>query len=110
MKLLFDQNLSCKMVPALLPAFPESKHLKDFGLTGEQDEPIWAFAARHAFAIVSKDSDFVHLALLRGPPPKVIHVRLGNCSTQHITERLLAEAQAIKDFIADEDEAFMVIE
>jgi len=45
MKLLFDQNLSLKLVPALSDAFPGSKHLKHFSLTRQQDVPIWTFAA-----------------------------------------------------------------
>lgn len=110
MKLLFDQNLSFRLAAALSPAFPGSKHLKDFGLTHEQDGPIWSFAAKNEFTIVSKDSDFVHLSMVRGHPPKVVHVRLGNCSTQHITERLVSDVQTIKDFIADPDESFLVIE
>ena len=32
MKLLFDQNLSFKMVPTLEPLFPDSRHLEDFNL------------------------------------------------------------------------------
>jgi predicted nuclease of predicted toxin-antitoxin system len=110
MKLLFDQNLSFRLVAALSPAFPGSKHLKDFRLTGEQDGPVWSFAASNEFTIVTKDSDFVHLSMVRGHPPKVVHVRLGNCSTRQITERLMSEAQTIKDFIADPNEAFLVIE
>lgn len=110
MKLLFDQNLSFKLVSALLTAFPGSKHLKDFSLTREQNEPIWSFADRNGFTIVSKDSDFLHLALLRGHPPKVVHIRLGNCSTKHLIQRLLAEEQNIKEFIADPDGSYLVIE
>lgn len=110
MKLLFDQNLSFKLVPALLTAFPGSKHLKDFSLTREQDEPIWSFAGKNGFTIVSKDTDFLHLALLRGHPPKVVHIRLGNCSTKRLRQRLLSEEQNIKEFIADPNESYLVIE
>jgi predicted nuclease of predicted toxin-antitoxin system len=110
MKLLFDQNLSFNLVPALSPAFPGSKHLKDFDLTREQDGPLWSFAAQNGFTIVSKDSDFVHLSMLRGYPPKVVHVRLGNCSTKRLMDRLLSDEQTIKDFVADPDESFLVIE
>ena len=110
MKLLFDQNLSFKLVPALSPAFPGSQHLKDFDLTRERDGSLWSFAAQNGFAIVSKDSDFVHLSMVRGHPPKVVHVRLGNCSTRRIEDRLLSDVQTIKDFIADPHESFLTIE
>ena len=110
MKLLFDQNLSSKLAFALSSAFPGSKHLKDFDLTREQDEPIWTFAASQGFTIVSKDSDFMHLSMVRGHPPKVVHVRLGNCPTSRISARLLAEVQAIQDFILDERTSLLIIE
>ncbi len=110
MKLLFDQNLSFKLVPALSAVFPGSRHLKDFGLTHEQDEPIWSFAAKNGFTIVSKDSDFLHLALLRGHPPKVVYIRLGNCSTKDIIQHLLSEEQTIKEFIADPNESLLDME
>jgi predicted nuclease of predicted toxin-antitoxin system len=102
--------LSFKLVPALSSEFPGSKHLKDFSLTREQDEPIWSFAAKNGFTIVSKDSDFVHLSMVRGHPPKVVHIRLGNCTTKRLTDLLVSDAQTIKDFIADPDESFLVIE
>ena len=110
MKLLFDQNLSSKLAFALSHAFPGSKHLKDFELTREQDEPIWTFAAAQGFTIVSKDSDFMHLAMVRGHPPKVVYVRLGNCPTNRISDRLTAEAQAIQAFILDARPSLLVIE
>lgn len=75
MKLLFDQNLSFKLVSAMAPVSPGSKHLSDFDLTYEQDESIWSFAAKKGFTIVSKDSDFVYLSMLRGHPPKVVYIR-----------------------------------
>ncbi|HMP74939.1 MAG TPA: DUF5615 family PIN-like protein [Kiritimatiellia bacterium] len=109
MKLLFDQNLSFKLVAALSPAFPESKHLKDFSLTREQDEFIWSFAAENGFTIVSKDSDFVHLSMLRGHPPKVVHVPLGNCSTEQLVARLLSNVRNIEDFIRSSAESFLVL-
>ncbi len=37
MKLLFDQNLSQRLISSLSDYFPHSKHVKDFGLTGDDD-------------------------------------------------------------------------
>jgi len=44
MKLVFDPNLSFKLAPILDSVFPGSKHVKDFGLTGNDDEAIWELA------------------------------------------------------------------
>ncbi|MCA9470478.1 MAG: DUF5615 family PIN-like protein [Nitrospira sp.] len=45
MKLVFDQNLSYKLVLSLAQQYPGSKHVKDFGLTGNDDEAIWKLAS-----------------------------------------------------------------
>ncbi|MDR4460835.1 MAG: DUF5615 family PIN-like protein [Nitrospirales bacterium] len=109
MKLLFDQNLSFKLPPRLNSAFPDSKHVKDFGLTGNDDEAIWQLALEQGFVIVSKDSDFLHRSLLRGHPPKVIQVRMGNSSTQDIYEMFTREMETIKKFFNNPNEALLII-
>ena len=45
---------------------------------------MWAYAKANDFVIVSKDSDFVDLSVLEGAPPKVVWVRLGNCTTASV--------------------------
>ena len=89
MKLLFDANLSPKLVARLSQLFPESKHVFDTGLERfTPDEEIWDYAASNGLAIVTADADFVRLAEERGAPPKVI--RLENCNYKTaIVEELL---------------------
>lgn len=48
------------------------------------DAEVWQFAASNDFAIASKDSDFSERSVLEGSPPKVIWLRVGNCTTEHI--------------------------
>jgi predicted nuclease of predicted toxin-antitoxin system len=40
MKLLYDENLSPKMVIALADVFPESAHVDRIGLGGESDDLV----------------------------------------------------------------------
>jgi len=89
--------------------FPGSKHVKDFGLTGDDDEAIWDLALCEQFTIVSKDADFLHRSLLRSHPPKVIQLRLGNCSTQSIQNLFIREEAMLKEFIENPNEALLVI-
>ena len=42
------------------------------------DREIWDYAKENNLTIVTKDTDFADLMLLSEPPPRVIHVRLGN--------------------------------
>ena len=109
MKLLFDQNLSFELVSVVSSVFPDSKHVKDFELTRARDDTIWSFAAENSFAIVSKDSDFVHRALLRGHPPKVVYLRVGNASTESAGGLLLDSHETIKAFLSDPIESVLTL-
>jgi predicted nuclease of predicted toxin-antitoxin system len=72
MKLLFDNNLSHKLVQRLSDIFPGSSHVMREQLDESNDQEIWLFARKNGFTIVTKDSDFNELRLLQGFPPKVI--------------------------------------
>ena len=74
MKLLFDENLSPRLVPALADLFPESAHVDRLSMGGEPDPVIWEYAKRHGYVLVSKDSDFHERSLLYGHPPKVVWI------------------------------------
>ncbi|WP_420439176.1 DUF5615 family PIN-like protein [Candidatus Poriferisodalis sp.] len=109
MKLLFDQNLSYRLVALVASAFPESHHVVDYGLDTATDREIWDHAASHGYMIVSKDSDFRQFAFLHGPPPKAIWVRAGNASTRAILELLLRHRGLIEEFEADAEGALLVL-
>jgi hypothetical protein len=47
-KLLFDENLSRKLVVRLAELYPESAHVVDFDLIESPDRDIWEFADRTA--------------------------------------------------------------
>lgn len=70
MKLLFDQNLSRRLVGMLATEYSGSQQVDLVGLSGASDADVWHYAEQHHFIIVSKDSDFRHLALLYGPRRK----------------------------------------
>ena len=101
MKLLLDENLSPRLAGHLADLFPGSRHVREVGLLGRSDDVIWSHAARHNFVIVSKDDDFHHLSFLRGAPPKVVNLRLGNCTTAKIESLLRAHHETLLRFAAD---------
>ena len=109
MKLLFDQNLSHKLVSALADVFPHSAHVRDSGLATSDDHKVWDFAKAHGYCIVSKDDDFHQRSFLYGHPPKVIWLRLGNCTTAQVEAAIRRHAAAIATFSADSNAAFLVI-
>ncbi|MBM3560754.1 MAG: hypothetical protein FJX53_12950 [Alphaproteobacteria bacterium] len=57
------------------------------------DLAIWTFARDRGYALVACDADFADIASVRGAPPKIVLLRLGNASTEAIG-RLLAEHSA----------------
>lgn len=50
------------------------------------------------------------MSFLYGPPPKVIWIRIGNCSTEQILEVLRASADRIAEFQESEGAAFLVLD
>jgi len=71
------------------------------GLTGEDDERIWLLAKDAGFFIVTKDGDFLARAFVRGHPPQVVQVCLGNASTRQIAAALTAHLDDIERFVAN---------
>jgi predicted nuclease of predicted toxin-antitoxin system len=103
MKLLYDQNLSPRLVDLLDHEFPNSSHIHQIGLGKSSDEEIWTYASENEFTIVTKDSDFGDLSILRGYPPKLVWVRLGNCTTLQIEELLKSNHEHIQQLVNDPD-------
>lgn len=109
MKLLFDQNLSRRLVTILATEFPDSSHVGTVDLDTATDREIWDYAAQHDYMIASKDSDFRQLAFLHGPPPKALWLRVGNASTTTIADLLRTHADDIRSFAQSETEALLAL-
>lgn len=93
MKLLFDANLSPKLVGRLAQLFPDSVHVFDTGLArSTSDETIWEYAGTNGFTIVTADSDFLDFARSRGAPPKVIHLENCNYRSSQVEDLLRRHA------------------
>ena len=73
------------------------------------DEAVWQFAIANNLCIVSKDADFHQLSFLHGTPPKIIWIQRGNCSTLAIERLLRSQADAIIDFGANIEAAFLAL-
>ena len=84
-------------------------HVTDVALAPAPDRAIWAHAREQGFVIVSKDEDFHRLSVLYGPPPKVIWIRLGNCSTDEVIQLLRMRREKIQQFVVQEEAAFLAL-
>lgn len=109
MKLLFDENLSPKLPKLLSSQFPGSLHVRDCGLKGFPDEVIWDYARDRDFTIISKDSDFYQRSVLYGQPPKLVWLRIGNCTRAEIVTLIGRSQEEIRRFIADPIESALIL-
>jgi predicted nuclease of predicted toxin-antitoxin system len=109
MKLLFDENLSPKLPNRLSDLFPSSLHVRDVGMKAMIDPIVWDYAKDNDLMIVSKDADMHDLSLVLGSPPKVIWLRLGNCSTSQVENLLRLDFNAIKLFYEDENLSLLAL-
>ena len=78
-------------------------------MRGATDLAIWDYARANDYAIVTKDDDFRALAFVRGAPPKVIWLQIGNASTTDIATALRASVLEIATFGTNPVEALLVL-
>lgn len=101
MKLLFDQNISFRVANKLQSHFPGCGQVRELKLENKTDREIWNFAKTENYTIVTFDADFYDLATLFGHPPKVIWLRMGNTSSDHLVAVLQRHAEIIRSFVTD---------
>ena len=110
MRLLFDENLSRKLVVRLADLYPGSAHVVDADLLESPDRDIWEFAKAREFVIVSTDSDFYALATTIGPPPKAVWLRRWTHPTRDAERVLRREAIQLTEFLADPELGVLVLD
>ena len=107
MKLLLDENISRRLLPLLADAYPGSTHVVLQGLQQAGDVEVWQFTKDHGLVIVSKDDDFTALSGLRGRPPCLIKLSMGNCDNEQVLQILLARRSQIEAQFADPEVAMV---
>jgi predicted nuclease of predicted toxin-antitoxin system len=108
-KFLFDQNLSPRLVRLVADIYPACVHVSDIGMDTAPDTQVWAYAAHNGFTIASKDADFHQRSLVFGHPPKVVWIRLGNCSVSETASLLRNRSILIHRFEEDPHAAFLAL-
>ncbi len=103
MKLLFDQNISFRVVNKLKATFPGCRQVRELNLEAKSDREIWNFANNEKYTIVTFDADFYDLVTLYGHPPKVVWLRTGNTSTDNLIKTLIFHSEIIKTFVGDKN-------
>ena len=100
--LLFDQNISPRLVERLADIYPGSAHVFT-------DIEIWQYAHNHDYMIVTKDADFSEFGVVKGFPPKIIWIRRGNCSTQEIETIMRGNLSSISALSEDSETGILTL-
>ncbi len=108
-RLLLDENLSERLLPQLINLFPGSTHVRTLGRSGASDSSVWDIARDGGFLLVTRDEDFVGMSLLRGTPPKVVWLNIGNARNAFIAALLRARADDIERFLVHDEYTFLAI-
>lgn len=70
---------------------------------------MWDIARGDGFLSVTRDEDFVGMSLLRGTPPKVVWLNIGNARNAFIAGLLRARADDIERFVVHDEYTFLAI-
>jgi predicted nuclease of predicted toxin-antitoxin system len=108
-RLLLDENLSERLLPAIAELFPGSEHVRALGRQGAADSAVWQIALDGGFVLGTRDEDFVGMSVLRGAPPKVVWLNIGNARNAAIVKLLQTRANDIVQFIEHDDYTFLAI-
>jgi predicted nuclease of predicted toxin-antitoxin system len=109
-KLLFDENLSRKLVRRLAELYPDSVHVAEIDLLAAPDLEVWEYAKAGNYVIVTTDADFYELATTIGPPPKIVWLRQWTHPTRDAEHVLRRDAIRITDFAADPELGVLVLD
>ncbi|MFZ1320734.1 MAG: DUF5615 family PIN-like protein [Ignavibacteria bacterium] len=103
MKLLFDENISYRILKKLNSDFDNSIHCFNINPLPKNDFDIWKYAKDNNFSIVTFDGDFYEWMILKGFPPKIIWLRTGNKTTENIGNIINNKSSDILDFHKNKD-------
>ncbi len=109
MKLLLDENLSRRLVPFLLTAYPESTQVVLVGLEAAEDVRVWDYVKANDFVIVTQDADFEELSLVKGHPPRVIWIKTNHPSRSTILKLLLEQQPLIDEVLIRQNQGCIEI-
>ncbi len=74
------------------------------------DFEIFEYAKKNDYAIVTFDSDFCDLNIIKGFPPKIIWLRTGNTTTKNIEKLLRNKQELLKIFLSEDYGCLEIIE
>jgi predicted nuclease of predicted toxin-antitoxin system len=108
-RLLFDENLSERLLQPLAELFPASAHIGNLTHAGTTDRHLWDLARSGAFILTTRDEDFVGMSVLQESPPKVLWLNVGRSRNAVIAALLQSHAADIERFARHDEYTFLAI-
>jgi predicted nuclease of predicted toxin-antitoxin system len=84
-------------------------HVHDIGMDRASDTEVWRYAGGNGYVIVTKDGDFHQRSLLFGPPPKVVWLRIGNCTVDESAAAIRRRYLELSRFAEQAGSAFVIV-
>jgi predicted nuclease of predicted toxin-antitoxin system len=79
-RFLIDAQLPPGLARQLINRGYATEHVNRVGLGNTSDSVIWQYATRTSATLITKDEDFVALAVQEPIGPQVVWIRVGNIS------------------------------
>ena len=89
MRFLVDTQLPKMLARRLEQAGQQVEHVLDLDLGQSPDNDVWRHAEKNEAVIVSKDEDFAQWVMSGRRGPKVVWLRVGNCTNAELVDWLL---------------------
>ena len=80
------------------------------GLENASDSLLFDYAKQNGFSIVTFDSDFLDLNIIRGIPPKIIWLRTGNLTTRSVAHLLNPNIKLVRNFLESQQTDVGILE
>ncbi|XOV91180.1 MAG: DUF5615 family PIN-like protein [Bacteroidota bacterium] len=101
--LLLDANLSWRLCKTLADHFEIVEHVDRIGIgVPATDLQIWDWAKVHKSVIITNDEDYLDFSTMRGFPPKVVLLRVGNQSNRYLADLLISKKEEIENLISSQ--------
>ena len=109
MRLLFDQNISFRVVKQLKSIFPDAIGVRECGLFNADDMTIWEFARQNDYTVVTFDKDLPSIGSVKGFPPRIIWLRTGNLSNESLISLFTTRADQFSAFVNNDKNGCLLV-
>jgi predicted nuclease of predicted toxin-antitoxin system len=97
-RLLLNENLPASLAATLAAEGFPTLHVRDLDLCGKSDLEIWGQAQREDCVIVTKDADYLDLAVTSGTG-RVVLIAIGNAGNKELTAFMLNNLPLLREFM-----------